>query len=346
MKILFATPGHLKTVPMGKFCADALKELGHEILVFDYRATVADKLIGGVAGSLSSGHEEKRGTNMRLRRAIDRFEPDLFLTLFGFDISIDSLDYLREQGVPSACWWINDPFQLPRSLKKAAHYDYMFSNSAGCLDQYLEAGARHAFFLPTACDPGTHRPVAARPEYECEVCFAGDWSPLRERIVEKLVDHFDVRIFGPWGKKIAPESRLHQRLKDGFFTPDQMASMFCSAKVVLNIHTWYGNFDHGLNPRLFEAAGCGAFQAVDWKQEIPSLFDCETEVRCYRDEDELLGIIQQAISDDVFRKNVAHAAHLRAHRDHTYRNRMESLLKHIAETQPPGSISKDGITRV
>jgi len=331
MKILFATPGHLKTVPMGKFCVDALHAMGHELLVFDYRATTIDKLRDKVAGLSSAPKEEKSTTNKRLRKAIDRYQPDLFLALFGFDISIESLDYLRSKNIPNACWWINDPFQLPRSLKKAAHYDYLFSNSAGCLDEYLKSGTKHAFFLPTACDPSIHRPVPPRREYECEVCFAGDWSPLRERIIEKLVDHFDVKIFGPWGKKIAADSRLHKYLKDGFFTPDEMASMFCSAKVVLNIHTWYGNFDHGVNPRLFEAAGCGAFQVVDWKQEIPLLFDCEAEVGCYRNEGELLTVIHRAIADDALRRRVAHAAQLRAHREHTYRNRMESLLDFIAE---------------
>lgn len=331
MKILFATPGHLKTVPMGKFCADALDELGHELLVFDYRATVLDKLQDKVAGLFGAPAEEKATTNARLRKAIDRFKPDLFLTLFGFDISTETLDYLRRQGIPSACWWINDPFQLPRSLKKAPYYDYLFSNSAGCLDQYRAAGCRHAFFLPTACDPRVHRPVAARPEYACEVCFAGDWSPLRERIVNQLLDHFDVRIFGPWSKKIAPDSRLHAHLQDGFFTPDEMAAMFCSAKVVLNIHTWYGNFDHGLNPRLFEAAGCGAFQVVDWKMEIPGLFDDATEIRCYRDEDELITVIRQALADDESRRRIAHAAQLRAHRDHTYKNRMADLLQMVSD---------------
>lgn len=202
MKILFATPGHLKTVPMGKFCAKALSALGHELLVFDYRATVMDKLRDKLTGFSRPHTEEKSATNARLRKAIDRFKPDLFLALFGFDISIESLEYLRKQGIPSACWWINDPFQLPRSLKKSSHYDYLFSNSAGCLDQYKEAGTK---------------------------------------------------------------------------------------------------------------------------------FDGETEIRCYRNEAELVEAIRQAIADDETRRRVAHAAQLRAHRDHTYQNRMASLLKLVAE---------------
>ena len=328
MKILFASPGHLKTVPMGKFCADALSALGHEVFVFDYRATWPDKIRDRMARIGSrSGAEEKHATNARLRKAIDQFEPDLFLTLFGFDVSVESLAYLRRKEIPSVCWWINDPFQFQRSLKKAVAYDYLFSNSAGCVDQYRAAGVAGAYFLPTACDPSAHRPVPPRQEYACDVCFAGDWSPLREQIMTRMIEHFDVKIFGPWKKKLPPQSPLHAHLIDGFFSPDEMACMFSSAKVVLNIHTWCGNYDHGVNPRLFEAAGCGAFQVVDWKREIPELFDCDKEVKCYRTPEELIALVRQALADDAARLSAAQAAHARAYREHTYRHRMESLLQ-------------------
>ena len=331
MRILFATPGHLKTVPMGKFCADALSDLGHEVYVFDYRATLRDKVQDRFAKVVGAGLEAKQATNKRLRKVIAAYQPDLFLTLFGFDVSVESLAHLRHEGIPSACWWINDPFQLARSLKKAAHYDYIFSNSAGCLEDYRAAGAANAFFLPTACDPKVHRPVPPQQKYRCDVCFAGDWSPLREQIMDALAQDFDVRIFGPWGKKISADSKLHAHLTDGFFTPDEMACMFSSAKVVLNVHTWYGSFDHGVNPRLFEAAGCGAFQLVDWKQEIPDLFDCEKEVRCYRVPQELNAMVREVLGDDAARLSAAQAAHARAYREHTYRHRMERLLQIVEQ---------------
>lgn len=114
-----------------------------------------------------------------------------------------------------------------------------------------------------ACAPEVHRRTAPRPEYRCEICFAGDWSPLREAWCEKLAEHFDLRIFGPWKKKLPAGSSLHACLTDGFFTPEQMADMFASAAVVFNLHSWYGKWDHGTNPRLFEAAGCGACQVVE-----------------------------------------------------------------------------------
>lgn len=327
MKILFALPGHLRTVPMGQFCLDALNELGHEVRAFDYRDLPSEKLADRL-GKLFSGHnEEKPAMNRRLRRVIDAFQPDIFVTLFGFDVSRETLAYLRHRRVPSACWWINDPFQFARSAKKAANYDFLFSNSAGSIDDYHAMGIHNAYFLPTACDPRMHRHVPPLADYITDVCFAGDWSPLRQQLMETIAACFDVKIFGPWKKKLPTNSPLHRHLRDGFFTPAEMACMFSSAKVVLNLHTWYGRFDHGVNPRLFEAAGCGTYQLVDWKREIPELFDCGTEVRTYRTFDDIPDLITEALHNELARQSVASAAQHRAYSQHTYRHRMDALLE-------------------
>ncbi|HKQ30063.1 MAG TPA: glycosyltransferase [Burkholderiales bacterium] len=322
MKVLLAIPGHLKTVPMGRFTAEALQELGHDVVLFDYHAGALDKIVDRVKRS----DEEKASVNRRLRRVLESVCPDLFVTLFGFDISVESLAHMRRLGIPTACWWINDPFQYERSVKKAPHYDFVFSNSEVSAAQYRTLGVANAYFLPTACVPAVHRSVPLQERYRCDVCFAGDWSPLREQLMERLVGRFDLKIFGPWGSKMKPDSQLRAHLVDGFFSPADMAAMFSSARVVVNIHTWFGKFDHGLNPRLFEAAGCASFQVVDWKQEIPKLFDCPSEMACYRSLDEVPELIAGALSAPDATRATAAATQRRAYRDHTYKNRMQTLI--------------------
>lgn len=308
---------------MGRFSAEALKELGHEVVMFDYAPSALDKIRQRLSRARG---EARRPVNRRLRRVIDEARPDLFVTLFGFDVSPESLEYMRKRNLPSVCWWINDPFQFERSLKKARHYDFVFSNSSVSPLEYRRAGVRHAHFLPTACAPAIHRPVPAAEPYRCEVCFAGDWSPLREQVMEGLAGRFEVRIFGPWSKKLKADSPLRPKLVNGFFSPDEMAAMFSSAQVVLNVHTWFGEFDHGLNPRLFEAAGCGSYQLVDWKREIPQLFDVPAEVVCYRVLDEIPELVAAALADPAAARAKGAAAQRRAYRDHTYRARMASML--------------------
>lgn len=333
MRILLATPGHLKTVPMGRYCVEALTGLGHQVTVMDYRSTLPDKVNDGLAALWTRGkdREEKAGVNRRLRKLVDACKPDLFLTLFGFDLSTRSLEHLRRSGVPRVCWWLNDPFQFERSMKRTGSYDLIFSNSLGSTEQYRAGGIARAYFLPPACHPSVHRPVPPRHRYAADVCFAGDWSPNREAALSALAERFAVRILGPWGKKLPPRSPLRSRLLDRFFTPQEMVALFCSAKVVLNLHTWHGKFDHGVNPRLFEAAGCGAYQLVDWKQEIPTLFDCAGEIRCYRETSELVPFIEEALSHEPQRIRIGRAARNRALSEHTYRHRMATLLERVRE---------------
>jgi len=327
MRILLAVPSHLHTVPMGRFSEEALRELGHEVVLFDYHPQPQEKVHDWVAHRAPfMSREEMALLNRRFRRAVDAAKPDLLLTLYGFNLSKESLDHLRRAGVPSACWWINDPFQFERSLRKAGNYDFIFSNCSVSAQKYREASQQNAFFLPVGCLPTIHRAVPAETKYACEVCFAGDWSKLRAEVLTELAGKFEVKIFGPWRKHLPPVSPLRARLVEGFFTPEEMAAMFASAKVVLNLHTWHGRFSHGVNPRLFEAAGCRAFQVVDWKQEIPGLFDVQSEVRCFQTRADLPETIRAALADDAARAQMAAAAQTRAYREHTYRQRMQQLL--------------------
>lgn len=321
MKILLTHPGKLNTVPMGCFARDALAQLGHEVVEFDVTPSWHEKMLGARGRYAAMNH--------RLRRMAEREHPDLVLAIFGLDIAADTLDFLKRRNILRACWWLNDPFQFRRSLAQAAHYDFVFSNSLGCIVEYRREGVGHAHWLPVACAPEVHHRQEPRPEYRCDICFAGDWSPLREAWCEKLAEHFDLRIFGPWKKKLPAGSRLRSSLVDGFFTPEDMTGMFASAAVVFNLHSWHGKWDHGTNPRLFEAAGCGACQVVDWKMDIPQLFDCDNEIVTYRDEDELMGRVRELLRADEWRAKLGAGAQRRAYADHTYLERMKSMLATI-----------------
>lgn len=327
MKIILAIPGHLRTVPMGKFSEKALLKLGHEVIIFDYKASLSDKVISKLDGS----KEEKSGVNKRLRNIIEKQKVNVFITIFGFDISIESLQWLHNKGIPSICWWINDPFQFTRSLTKAPYYDFVFTNSEGCVEQYYSSGVKYAEFLPTACDPDIHKPRPIDSKYTSDICFAGDWSQQRQTMLEGLVNNdIKLRIFGPWKKKLDKNNILNNYLCNGFFTPDEMSKMFSNAKITLNLHAWYGKYNHGLNPRLFEASACGTIQLVDWKQEIPKMYDIENEVICYQTLNELPEKIQKILNlTDIKYKKITENARLRSINEHTYKHRMQTIINHI-----------------
>ncbi|MBU3728766.1 MAG: glycosyltransferase [Phycisphaerales bacterium] len=324
MRILVTTPGRLRTVPMGGYLATAMAQLGHEVKLLSVSAGPLARFAGR-AGLKAIG--ARASVNRRFRALVGQFSPDLVVSLYGRDLDDESCALCRDRGIPHVCWWLNDPFQLASSLPLACRYDAVFTNCSVSPADYMQAGVRHAYWLPTACDPDVHRPMPPQAALACEVCFAGDWSPLRERVCERIAARYDLRVMGPWARKIRPRSPLKPRLADGFFSASQMASAFSSAKVVLNLHTWHEHQDHGTNPRLFEAAGCATCQVVDWKREIPELFDCDSELVTYRAEGELEEVIGELLRDSQRRTAIAAAARLRASSCHTYAHRAAALIE-------------------
>jgi spore maturation protein CgeB len=320
MRILLAVPEGLSTVPMSAFSRDCLRQLGHQVKVISCRSNHLQKALSGL--------HLIPDIDTRAQKIIKQERWDLFLTLYGFELSAQTLGLLKNRGITSACWWLNDPTQIERSCEKAGLYDRYFTNAAGSVASYAQRGVV-AYHLPTACAPELHRPVGAQRRYACDICFAGDWSPVRERLVESLVGRFNIRVFGPWGKKLAPHSPIRKVLTDGFFSPQQMVAMFSSSKIVLNLHSWYGCYSYGTNPRLFEAAACGAFQLSDWKEEIDQYFEEGKSIVTYRQIEDVPELVEEYLKKDELRQQIASRARTIAIEKHTYKHRMQTLLGYI-----------------
>ena len=328
MKILVAVPGHLRTVPMSRYVPDAATALGNTVAVVDYSLTLWEK----ARSRLLSKHPPEQAVERRLLRAIEAARPDLFLTLYGANVSARVLAGLRARGVPTANWWLNDPFQIERGAKILPAYDFAFSNARGAVEAYAALGVKNVRFLPTACEPAVHRPLPGRATL-CDLSFAGDWSPMREQLASALVARgIDLRIFGPWRRKLAADSPLRARLEHGFFSPERMAEIFAASRATLNIHTWRGRFDYGLNPRVFEAAACGVPQLVDHKRELDELFDTaeRAAMLVYRSDEELTSLGKSVADRSAELREKAVAASRSIRERHSYRARVAELLRAVS----------------
>jgi spore maturation protein CgeB len=326
MKILVAAPGKLHTVPMNRFFPDALASLGHDVRVVDYSPTLLEKLQRRLkrrdAAHVVAG---------RLLAAIEEHKPELFVTLYGVNVGPRVLAELRRRRITSANWWLNDPFQWERAAKILGGYDFAFTNAKYSVDAYAAAGMKHVSFLPTACEPSVHRPIEGQA-LECELSFAGDWSAAREQMVERVdAAGVDVHVYGPWRRKLRPRSPLREKLHHGFFTPERMAHIFAASRATLNVHTWRGRFDFGLNPRVFEAGACGAPQLVDHKRELDEILGAGARagMLVYRTDDELMQAARSLRSRAGELKAAALAAVADFQRDHSYAARARQMLRVI-----------------
>src|SRR3954469_9647989 len=82
MKILVALPGNLHTVRMNRFVPAALAESGHEVRVIDYTPTFLEKLLHKLARATAAEVVERR-----LLAGIEKSPPELFLALYGVNVS-------------------------------------------------------------------------------------------------------------------------------------------------------------------------------------------------------------------------------------------------------------------
>lgn len=315
-------PGHLKTVPMSDYTYRTLTSMGHEVSLHNFgRDNAMEALLKRVSPCGFASHK-----NEEMMRLIRAFRPDVFLTIFGFGHERAVIERIGSLRIPTICWWLNDPFQLERSLINASAYDFYFTNAKRSVDAYREAGLKHVYHLPVGCYPKTHMRL---PDLVCkyDVCFAGDWNPIRERVLLEIAKDARLAIYGPWKKKLNATSVLYPLVvKDGFFSPTEMVRFFNESKIVLNIHSWFGRWDYGTNPRVFEANGCGAFQLCDWKEEIPELYKAEQEIALYHTTDELKGKLLYFLKKDDERTEIASRGYVRTHSEHTYRLRLEQLF--------------------
>ena len=323
MDILLAVPGNLRTVPMSRFVPEAFRALGHRVSVADYSPGLAEKL--GARLFRRSGAE---AVASRLLAAVEAARPQLFVTLYGVNVAPRVLEALRARGIATANWWLNDPFQFERATRILPAYDFAFTNARDSVAAYAARGIRNVHFLPTACEPSVHRPLPAGATV-CDVTFAGDWSEMRERVIGSLAAQgIDIRIYGPWRRKLARTSPLKARLEHGFFTPERMAEIFAAGRATLNIHTWRGRFDFGLNPRVFEAAACGVPQLVDWKRELDDLFDARERAAMlvYRTDEELVALSRSVPARAAELREQALAASHSIRERHSYVARARELL--------------------
>ncbi|MGE0039809.1 MAG: glycosyltransferase [Vicinamibacterales bacterium] len=258
---------------------------------------------------------------------------DLVIALAQAPLGEDALGRLRALGIPSAFWFVENHRVLGYWTHVARHYDWFYGIQPGrFLEQLAAAGAPRPGYLPMACDPGVHAPVALseadRRTYGSDVSFAGAPYLNRRRMLVGLAD-LDFRI---WGDGWNEPALAHLVAGGGRrFDVAEMVKIFGASAINLNLHS--ANHVSGLdpepdfvNPRTFEIAACGAFQLVDRRDPLPALFAAD-EMVAFGSMAELRAQIARYLADPAERQAVAGRARARVLAEHTYEHRVRRILR-------------------
>jgi spore maturation protein CgeB len=262
---------------------------------------------------------------------------DIVISLAQAPLSPRILTELRERGIITVQWFVEDCRRFLTWQHIARYYDYMFLIQKGeFLTDVENAGAGRAIYLPVGCDPMVHRPVelttAELSRWGSDLSFVGAGYNNRQQLFSSLTN----RNFKIWGTEWPGVAPFDQMVQEGGrrISPDEYVKIFSATKINLNLHSSSerdgvdptGDF---VNPRTFELAASGAFQLVDKRSLIPDLFEEGKEVITFADRHELEHQIDYYLQHPAERNTIALAARKRALTDHTYLNRLQTLLGYI-----------------
>lgn len=313
----------------------ALERMGHTVLAVEesgihmYQNNLWSTFWFVLARALP---QTERRCHRAVVRAAESFKPELILVTHG----ALPPDVVREMKTTSdaklAVWYPDHLVNLGRQYLLASDFDAWFFKDPYMVETFRTKLGINAHYLPEACNPLWHHRVdlsqAEKQKYGCDLTTASSsMYYYRARMLEMFED-YDLRI---WGKNyprwlISPLRSLYP---DVYVAEIEKAKAFNAAKVVLNtMH--YGEIT-GVNCRLFEAAGCGAFQIADWKPGLPEFFDPEREIVTFRTRKELKEKVDYYLAHTEERREIADRAYARAHREHTYEIRLRRLLEIVSQ---------------
>jgi spore maturation protein CgeB len=146
--------------------------------------------------------------------------------------------------------------------------------------------------------------------------------------------------FKLWGTEWEGDSALAPYVQRGGarVSTEDCVRIFNATKVNINLHSSIqaqqlvtgGDF---INPRTFEVAACGAFQLVDRRSLMAEAF-AEEELAIFESMEDFRDKVAHFLAHPAERDAYAQRGQARVLREHTYAQRMSTLLGFVAERIP------------
>lgn len=225
----------------------------------------------------------------------------------GFELYLqidDGLDYRLPEDLHPCAWWAIDiHLNLTWCLAKARDFDLVFAAQRDGAEQLSKGGIGSAVWLPLACDPEVHRKHDVPKRFD--VCFVGNVFP------------------GPRADLLELLRRRWPNNYVGRCYFDEMAQTYSGSRTVFN-----RSVRNDVNMRVFEAVACGSLLLTNDLRDNgqDEFFRDGVELATYGDAEELLDKMAFYVAREEVREKIAAAGRQKAIGQHTYRQRMESLL--------------------
>ncbi|TBL81882.1 hypothetical protein EYB31_01735 [Paenibacillus thalictri] len=269
--------------------------------------------------------------------------PDLVIVLNGTRFPLSQVDALRNLGIPTALWLVDDPYHTDISSVSAPHYSFVFTHEINCLSFYRALGCGRVHYLPLAAGRSTYFPKKADITQHTDICFIGNGFVNRiaffDRIAPFLADK-KVLIAGWWWDRLTNYALLKDKIKlnADWMPPGETSSCYNGAKIVVNLHRSDddpSNFNsrgiagHSINPRTYEICATGAFQLTDTRGDLADLYVPEKEIATYASPEEFIEKAAYYLEHADERVAIGLRGLRRTLEEHTYRRRLAQLIQTV-----------------
>lgn len=293
--------------------------------------------------------------NADLIKAVRNRAPDMLFIIKGEFILPGTVRLLsRKMGILTISYQWDDPFyshedhkfhdryRRENFLRSAGLYDHVFIFDSHYVRVLKQKGFTSVDFLPLATDPDIYRlqntSEEERKQYSYDICFVGAPFKNRVRLFNRLRG-FNLGVFGShW------DNTKYDIKWDYFKGPargETVNKLYSTSKIVLNIH--HPQSVAGVNTRTFDIPACGAFEMVDFKEDLERLFKIGDEIVCYKDDGELLEKIEYYLKNPNEMKRIAENGRKRVMNEHTWLHRVCAVVDVLQKNQSIDSRKRDNL---
>ncbi len=351
-KILLSTTVE-KTLPLGR----ALRDIGYEICVFDatirspidryifkpvnktlWNLRLMDK---GISVGTTSPYCDKNFRTRALLELTQRVKPDCIIFEIGFKPSYEGLMKLRHRVSKIAGWWTMTTKWINVDEKEASLYDSFFFFNREFVPFARQMGF-NAFYLPHAVNDYIFQEITSyfldseKKSWESDLVFVGGWHRPRQKVIEALASlDIDLHIYGPkWLKNNILNLSVLKYIKGKGLYGERLVNKYKSARIVLNINSWFGQKEYGINQRVFDVPACGGFLLTDYVREIEYFLEPGREIEVYGSIEELIDKVIFYLKNDSLREKIAKKGYEKAQTLPTWRDRAKEMVMILGLPSP------------
>ena len=335
MKVFFA--GNLKFGHHSSLRVEALRELGHDVIEFDFQGyNSSNRYLNAIAYRYGFGSFVKR-LNINLIDDLLAAKPDIIWIEKGTYVKANSLKRIAKRTKAKLIHFNpDDPFGQYKYgwkiFKKAIpFYDLHFVPRPQNISEYYGAGARRVVEYDRSYSSAVHKPMELSEEekkkYEVPVGFIGTYASERAKSILFLLQNgIDVAIYGNHWRNCPEYDELKDYIRSDSVFGEEYAKIISGMDIALH-YLRKENRDFQ-DSRTFEIPACGTFMLAEKSQKHMELFKDGQEAVFFDTNEELLEKILYFKNHSKERERIAMKGLLRCKSSgYDHGSRLEQLLK-------------------